>query len=103
MKSVMQSLRRSSLFHPVAAALADRQGANIAPAVRSLNDRITISFSGNQVRVSTTKEQPEIDVRNPFIPSSSSVCRLADLVMMTGMLLIGITAVLLALLSKVSL
>lgn len=88
---VTRSLRRSSLCHPVPALSADRQG-ECAPAVRSLSDRVTGWFSGIFSRASTAKPQPELDGKNPFIPSFSPVCRAADTALLFCVVLFSLAA-----------
>ncbi|CAH0339614.1 hypothetical protein [Rhizobium sp. CECT 9324] len=44
-----------------------------------------------------TKTRAEIDSRNPFIPSSSPVCRVADLVLLFSVALAGLVAAAVAL------
>lgn len=57
-------------------------------------DRATPSdFPVSQVRT-MTKHQPEIDTRNPFIPSLSPVCRLADTALLFSVALSGLLAAL---------
>ena len=41
-----------------------------------------------------TKRHPEIDTRNPFIPSHSPVCRLADTALLFSVALSGLLSVL---------
>lgn len=101
MTIVTRPTRRSSLCHPVPARRADRQG-EAAPAVRSLVDRVTAFFSGIAPLATTAKEQPEIDVRNPFIPASSPVCRGADVALVYWVAFIGFAAAVVALVRQVS-
>lgn len=96
---VTRSTRRSSLCHPVPAS-ADRQGED-APAVRSLIDRVTALFSGITGSATTAKPRGEFDLRNPFIPSLSPVCRLADTALLFCVVLISLTAAGVALIRQV--
>lgn len=90
MSTVTRSLRRSSLCHPVP-AFADRQGES-APAVRSSKDRVTAFLSCIRASASTANAQDETDSQNPFIPSFSPVCRLADTALLFGVVLFGLAA-----------
>lgn len=101
MNNVTRTTRRSSLYHPVPAALADRQGQT-APAVRSLVDRVTPSFSGIATIATMSKTQAEFDGSNPFIPSSSPVCRLADTALVFWVALIGLSAAVIAVIRHLS-
>jgi hypothetical protein len=44
-----------------------------------------------------TKTRAEIDSRNPFIPSSSPVCRVAELALLFSVALAGLVAAVVAL------
>lgn len=96
---VTRSIRRSSLCHPVPAS-ADRQGED-APAVRSLIDRVTALLSGITGSATTAKPRGEFDVRNPFIPSLSPVCRLVDTALLFCVVLISLAAAGAALIAQV--
>ncbi len=47
------------------------------------------------------KKHPEIDTRNPFIPSFSPVCRAADQVLLFCVALAGLVAAIASLLAQV--
>lgn len=101
MTTVTRTTRRSSLYHPVPAALADRQGQT-APAVRSLVDRVTPSFSGIAAFATMSKTRTEFDGSNPFIPASSPVCRVADTALVFWVALIGLSAAVIAVIRHLS-
>ena len=48
-----------------------------------------------------SKKQPEVDIRNPFIPSLSPVCRLADTALLFCVALFGLAAAGAALIAEV--
>lgn len=90
MTHVTRSIRRSSLCHPVPTSV-DRQGER-APAVRSLIDRVTAFFSGIGRSATTANQRGKTDRANPFIPSLSPVCRLADTALLFCVVLISLAA-----------
>jgi len=87
---VARSICRSSLCHPVPAS-ADRQGED-APAVRSLIDRVTALLSCITGSATTAKPRGELDLKNPFIPSFSPVCRAADTALLFCVVLFSLAA-----------
>lgn len=108
MMVVTRSDRRSSLCHPVPTQEAGRQsgifsriGGCFAPAVRSIDDRATAQHSRFSSPGTMTKARPEIDVRNPFIPSFSPVCRVADQLLVFSVGLAGLAAALSVLVQQV--
>lgn len=48
-----------------------------------------------------SKRRSEVDTRNPFIPSSSPVCRVADQVLVFSVALAGVVAGVAAILKQV--
>lgn len=106
---VTRSDRRPSLCHPVPTNAVGRQsgifspiGGCFAPAVRSIDDRATPEASDLSVLRTMTKARPEIDSQNPFIPSFSPVCRVADQVLMFSVALVGLVAAIIAVAQQVS-
>jgi hypothetical protein len=47
------------------------------------------------------KRRADLDIRNPFIPSRSPVCRVADQALVCGAALFGFVAALIALIRQV--
>jgi len=76
-------------------AATDRANALCAlPRPSRPADRATpADFPVSEVRT-MTKRHPEIDTRNPFIPSHSPVCRLADTALLFSVALSGLLSVL---------
>lgn len=84
-------------------------GPTAALACRDLRRRDNVpgcqtrstSTTPRQSRISgpspMTKTRAEFDSRNPFIPSSSPVCRVADLVLLFSVALAGLVAAAVAL------
>ena len=109
MMVVTRSDRRSSLCHPVPTQAVGRQsgifsrvGGCFAPAVRSIDDRATPVVSDFRTIGTMTKLRPEIDSSNPFIPSHSPVCRLADQMMIVSVVLSGLVAAIIAVAQQVT-
>lgn len=93
MTIVTRSTRRSSPYYPVPSNLADRQSVKSdAPAVRSPIGRVTLLLSGICRTRTTSKERPEIDARNPFIPSLNPTCRVVDQMLLFWVALAGLAA-----------
>ena len=62
------------------------------PRLSCLSLRATPQQSPFSARSPMTKAQPEIDVRNPFIPASSPVCRVAHTALLFSVVLAGLAA-----------
>lgn len=63
-----------------------------SPRLSSHGERATPPFSRKAGAATTAKTQREIDIRNPFIPASSPVCRVADTALLFGVALAGLAA-----------
>lgn len=81
----------SSLCHPG----SHRQGF-LSPAVQSMTVRSTPSQSRLSSFPTTSNRTGEFDMRNPFIPSRSTICRLADTALIFGVAAAGLVAVIAA-------
>lgn len=100
--AVTRSDCRSSLYHPVPARLADRQGGKSTPAVRSLPDRVTSLFCASDRSGSTVKPRAEIDARNLFILSRKPGCGMASVALVFSVTLAGLVGAIIAVVEQVS-
>lgn len=83
------SVRCSSLVQKLCKA--------VCPGCQSRPVSATTSTSLISEQRPMTKPTAKIDTRNPFIPASSPVCRAADTALLFSVVLLGVAAVLVAL------
>lgn len=101
---VARTIGCSSLFYPEFHRQGDRfsrSGGRSSPAVQSKTVRATSS----QFRVSEFATMPirtgKIDMENPFIPSRSRICRVADMALIFAVAVAGLAAVIAAVLNQI--
>lgn len=85
---------------PAGRAKASSALAGLSPRLSSPAGRATSQLSANRPFGTMSKRHGEID-HNPFIPSSSPVCRVADTVLVYCVALFGLAAAVLALCRQV--
>lgn len=99
MSIVALTAGRSSLCHPITASagrqnvLRTRSSGKSVPAARPMPVSATSSLSSVSTIATTPNRTGEIDMRNPFIPSNSPICRWADTALIFGVVTAGILAV----------
>jgi len=89
----------SSLCHPGFHRQGDRwsrSGGRSSPAVQSKTVRATPSSSRVSEFATTPNRTGRIDMENPFIPSRSRICRVADIALIFGVVIAGLVAVIAA-------
>lgn len=86
----------SSLCHPGFHRQGDRfsrSGGRSSPAVQSKTVRATPSPSSVSEFATTPNRTGRIDMENPFIPSRSCICQVADMALIFGVVVAGLVAV----------
>jgi hypothetical protein len=76
-----------------ALAFRDLHRRNIVPGCQTRSSGATSRQSPISGPSPMTKKRVEIDGKNPFIPSLSPVCCMADLVLVFSVALVGLVAV----------
>ena len=95
---------RSSLCHPISASagrqnvLRTRSSGKSVPAARPMPVSATSSLSPVSTIATTPNRTGEFDMRNPFIPSQSTICHWADTILIFAVIAAGLIAVLAAVL-----
>lgn len=83
-----------------ALACRDNNRRDIVPGCQTRSVGATSGQSRISATSPMTKRRAEIDTRNPFIPSFSPVCRVADQVLLFSVALGGLAAVVAALIGQ---